>query len=92
MMINSIGFVGTGAITEAMVRGLLAAPAYASEVHVSPRSAHIAATLAEEFAAVRIAGDNQIVVDRSDMVFLAIRPQLAEEVVRALSFRKGQMV
>ncbi|MBB4537183.1 pyrroline-5-carboxylate reductase [Rhizobium etli] len=92
MMINSIGFVGTGAITEAMVRGLLAAPAYASEIHVSPRSAHIAATLAQEFTAVRIAGDNQTVVDRSDMVFLAIRPQIAEEVVRALSFRTGQVV
>ncbi|MBB4481202.1 pyrroline-5-carboxylate reductase [Rhizobium etli] len=91
-MINSIGFVGTGAITEAMVRGLLAAPAYASEIHVSPRSAHIAATLAQEFTAVRIAGDNQTVVDRSDMVFLAIRPQIAEEVVRALSFRTGQVV
>ncbi|PDT11129.1 pyrroline-5-carboxylate reductase [Rhizobium sp. M1] len=92
MMINSIGFVGTGAITEAMVRGLLSAPAYASEIHVSPRSAHIAATLAQEFTAVRIAGDNQTVVDRSDMVFLAIRPQIAEEVVRALSFRTGQVV
>ncbi|OHV18771.1 pyrroline-5-carboxylate reductase [Rhizobium sp. RMa-01] len=92
MTINSIGFVGTGAITEAMVRGLLAEPAYASEIHVSPRSAHIAATLAAEFASVRIAGDNQTVVDRSDMVFLAIRPQIAEEVVRALSFRTGQTI
>ncbi|EJC83385.1 pyrroline-5-carboxylate reductase [Rhizobium leguminosarum bv. trifolii WSM2297] len=92
MNVNSIGFVGTGAITEAMVRGLLAEPAYASEIHVSPRSAHIAETLAAQFAAVRIAGDNQTVVDRSDMVFLAIRPQIAEEVVRELSFRDGQTV
>ncbi|PUB59598.1 pyrroline-5-carboxylate reductase, partial [Rhizobium leguminosarum bv. viciae USDA 2370] len=30
MKIDSIGFVGTGAITEAMVRGLLTEPAYAS--------------------------------------------------------------
>ncbi|EJZ18983.1 pyrroline-5-carboxylate reductase (plasmid) [Rhizobium sp. Pop5] len=92
MTIDSIGFVGTGAITEAMVRGLLAEPAYASEIHVSPRSAHIAETLADEFAAVRVSEDNQDVVDRSDMVFLAIRPQVAEEVVRALSFRAGQTV
>ncbi|PDT02501.1 pyrroline-5-carboxylate reductase [Rhizobium chutanense] len=92
MHVNSIGFVGTGAITEAMVRGLLAEPAYASEIHVSPRSAHIAATLADEFAAVRVAGDNQDVVDRSDMVFLAIRPQVAEEVVRGLSFKAGQRI
>ena len=92
MTIDNIGFVGTGEITEAMVRGLLTEPAYASAIHVSPRSVHIAATLADEFAAVRVAEDNQDVVDRSDMVFLAIRPQVAEEVVRALSFRDGQMV
>ncbi|MBX4891442.1 pyrroline-5-carboxylate reductase [Rhizobium bangladeshense] len=92
MNIKSIGFVGTGVITEAMVRGLLAEPTYALEIHVSPRSAHIAETLAGEFAAVKIAEDNQDVVDRSDMVFLAIRPQIAEEVVRALSFTDGQMV
>lgn len=41
---------------------------------------------------MKIAKDNQDVVDRSDMVFLAIRPQIAEEVVRALSFTDGQMV
>ncbi|MBX5186192.1 NAD(P)-binding domain-containing protein [Rhizobium sp. NZLR5] len=92
MTIDRIGFVGTGAITEAMVRGLLAEPAYAAEIHVSPRSAHIAEGLAAEFAAVTIARDNQDVVARSDMVFLAIRPQIAEEVVRELSFRNGQMV
>lgn len=51
MNIKSIGFVGTGVITEAMVRGLLAEPTYALEIHVSPRSAHIAETLAGEFAA-----------------------------------------
>ncbi|MBX5088018.1 pyrroline-5-carboxylate reductase [Rhizobium lentis] len=92
MNVKSIGFVGTGVITEAMVRGLLTAPAYASEIHVSPRSAHIAETLAGEFATVRIARDNQEVVDRSDIVFLAIRPQVAEEVVRELSFKAGQTI
>jgi len=89
---KNIGFVGTGAITEAMVRGLLAEPAYASAIHLSPRNADIAARLAAEFDAVQVAPDNQAVVDRSDMVFLAIRPQVAEGVVRELVFRDGQPV
>ena len=81
MTIDNIGFVGTGAITEAMVRGLLTEPAYASEIHVSPRSAHIAATLTDEFTAVRIAKDNQDVVERSDM---AVRlPRVRSWSVRA---------
>ena len=83
MSINSIGFVGTGAITEAMVRGLLATTPYAAEVHLSPRSADIAARLTEDFPSARVAKDNQAVVDLSDIVFLAIRPQIAKEVIDA---------
>ncbi len=92
MSVESIGFVGTGAISEAMVRGLLATPAYAHEIHLSPRSAEISARLAAEFPAVHVAGDNQQVVDRSEIVVLAIRPQIAEEVIRVLSFKDGQSV
>ncbi|CAN7274361.1 pyrroline-5-carboxylate reductase [Pararhizobium sp. LjRoot238] len=87
-----LGFVGAGAITEAMVTGLLTAPPLAGEVVVSPRNAEVAGRLAERFAAVRIARDNQAVVDASDVLVLAIRPQVAQEVVRALRFRQGQTV
>ena len=89
---KSFGFVGTGAITQAMVRGLLADPAYVSAIHVSPRSADVAAQLAAEFKAVTIASSNQDVVDKADVVFLAIRPQIAEDVIRALTFRQEQVV
>lgn len=92
MSTNSIGFVGTGAITEAMVRGLLAGSAASTEIHLSPRSADIASRLAAEFPAVNVAKDNQEVVDRSGIVFLAIRPQVAREVIEALSFNPGQRV
>lgn len=92
MTIGSIGFVGTGAITEAMVRGLLTEPAYVNEIHVSPRSADVAARLAAEFAAVRVAADNQEVVERSDIVCLAIRPQIAKEVAGELTFKDGQSI
>ncbi|MCV9967627.1 pyrroline-5-carboxylate reductase [Pararhizobium sp. BT-229] len=87
-----IGFVGTGAITEAMVTGILSGTPLASEVVVSPRNAEIAARLARMFPAVRIAGDNQEIVDASDILVLAIRPQIAEEVVKGLRFVAGQTV
>ncbi len=92
MTIDSIGFVGTGAITEAMVRGLLATPAYAGKVHLSPRSADISARLAADFETASVARDNQAVVDQSDVVVLAVRPQIAKEVIEPLSFRDGQSV
>jgi pyrroline-5-carboxylate reductase len=61
-------------------------------VVLSPRGAEVAADLARRFPDVRVAESNQAVVDHSDMVVLAIRPQVAEEVVRALRFRAGQKV
>jgi len=55
MTIANIGFVGTGAISEAMVRGLLAKPVFASKVVLSPRNTVTALRLASEFGAVEVA-------------------------------------
>lgn len=89
---QKIGFIGTGAITDAMVRGLLAEPAAVPHVLVSQRSADVSAKLAAEFPAVLVSRDNQAIVDGCDTVMLAIRPQIAEEVIRPLQFRDGQTV
>lgn len=89
---EKIGFIGTGAITDAMVRGLLAKPAAVSHVMVSQRSADISAALAAEFPQVIVSVDNQAIVDGCDTVVLAIRPQIAEEVIRPLKFSDGQKV
>ncbi|MBB4166506.1 pyrroline-5-carboxylate reductase [Rhizobium sp. BK538] len=92
MDVQKIGFIGTGAIADAMVRGLLTKPAAVSQVTISPRNAEIAQRLAADFAEITVAADNQAVIDASDMVVLAVRPQIAQDVLSALTFRKGQSV
>ncbi|WP_421592793.1 pyrroline-5-carboxylate reductase [Shinella sp. M27] len=89
---QKIGFIGTGTITDAMVRGLLTKPAAVPHVMVSLRSADISAGLAADFSQVLVSGDNQAIVDGCDTVVLAIRPQIAEDVIRPLRFRDGQRV
>lgn len=88
----AIGFVGTGAIAEAMVHGLLKAPRIATEIVVSPRNHDVASHLAREFQEVTVARDNQHVIDACETVVLAVRPQVAETVVRSLKFRDAQTV
>lgn len=83
----TLGFIGTGAMAAAMVEGL-----GGEGILLSPRGAEVAAGLARRFPGVRIAADNQAVVDGSDMVVLAVRPQVAEAVIRPLRFRAGQKV
>lgn len=89
---QKIGFIGTGAITDAMVRGLLLKPAAVPHVMVSARNADISARLAADFLQVIVTGDNQAIIDGCHTVVLAIRPQIAEDVIRPLRFRKGQKV
>lgn len=89
---TTLGFVGTGHITVAMVEGLCAAPAPGERIVVSPRNAENAAKLTRRFGSVAVAPDNQGVVDASDIVFLAVRPPVASEVVAALRFRAEQTV
>ncbi|ESW68362.1 pyrroline-5-carboxylate reductase [Mesorhizobium sp. C280B] len=89
---RKFGFIGTGTITDAIVRGLLREPAALSRVLVSPRNAEVAAKLATDFSSVTVAADNHSIVKGCDTVVLAVRPQIAKDVVRSLPFRNGQTV
>lgn len=84
---GGVGFIGTGTITTAMVTGLCAADASCGEIWVSPRNEHKAAQLAARFVAVRIGRTNQDVLEHADTVVLAVRPQVAAEVLGALEFQ-----
>lgn len=83
----TLGFIGTGTMAAAMVEGLGGA-----DILLSPRGAEVAAGLARRFPGVRVAPDNQAVIDGSAMVVLSVRPQVAEAVLRPLHFRAGQTV
>ncbi|QEL22994.1 pyrroline-5-carboxylate reductase [Bosea sp. F3-2] len=87
-----LGFVGTGTISSAVIAGLAKSSLDIEEVIVSPRNAETAARLSEQHALVSVGKDNQDVVDRSQIVFLAVRPQIAEAVIRDIHFRSGQHV
>ena len=85
------GFVGTGAITRAMVEGLSAADP-APRIIVSPRGAAVSAALEARFANVRVAADNQAVVDGAGCVVVATRPDSTGAVLDALAFSPDQVV
>lgn len=82
----TLGIVGTGAIASAIVTGLHAS-GDAGRIVVSPRNAATASGLAARFAGVVVAGSNQDVLDQCETVVLAIRPQVAESVLRELRFK-----
>ena len=87
-----LGFVGTGTITSAIVRGLRTNGTTAPAITLSPRNQTIAEQLAREHRGVSIAASNQAVVDASDVVVLAVRPQIALEVLSQLRFGANHRV
>lgn len=87
-----VGFIGTGTITEAVVTGLCEAGSSRLSIFLSPRSLERSRNLSRRYAGVEVAADNQQVLDRCELVFLAVRPQDAEAVLSALSFRQDLQV
>jgi len=87
----TLGFVGTGTISAAMIEGLCLKPGF-GDIIVSPRNTEIAADLAGRFPNVTVATDNQDVLDRSGTVVLAVRPQIAADVLPPLRFRPDHKV
>ena len=87
-----LGFIGTGKITTILVNGFLANEKE-MEIVVSPRNADHARRLVEKYPAnVRIASNNQEVVDLSESVFLCVKPEKAEEAIKPLVFGKKHKV
>jgi pyrroline-5-carboxylate reductase len=87
-----VGFIGVGTIAAALITGMCADGEPRATFLLSPRNADRAKRLAERFSAVEVAGDNQAVIDASDIIFLAVRPQVATDVLGALKFRPDQRI
>jgi pyrroline-5-carboxylate reductase len=80
------GILGVGAIATAIVRGLCDGVATPPQVVLSPRNAERAATLAASMPTVRIAADNQAVLDESDVVIVCLLPAHVPEVLAEIDF------
>jgi pyrroline-5-carboxylate reductase len=91
-MMPALGFIGTGTISAAILRGLKTSPLAGWPALLSPRNTELASALAASLPGVTVASDNQAVIDGATMVILAVRPQVAEAVLRPLRIRVDQTV
>ncbi|MCE7007608.1 NAD(P)-binding domain-containing protein [Kibdelosporangium philippinense] len=93
------GFIGTGAITAAIVEGVSAptSPAIvqglsAPAIFLSPRSRTVSQDLASRFPNVQICDTNQDVLESATAIVLAVRPQIARDVLADLTFHPEHIV
>ncbi len=79
-----IGFLGTGRIAAPLARALAAND---FPVLVSRRNEEVSAQLSRGTRSITV-GENQEVVDRSDVVFLCLRGSVARDVLPGITFRQ----
>ncbi|MEU6749170.1 NAD(P)-binding domain-containing protein [Spirillospora sp. NPDC046719] len=89
---RSIGIIGVGEIGRAITEGLCDGAERPPEVFLSPRGARTAAELAERYETVRVCTGNQAVVDRSDIVIIAVRGQDRHDALAGLTVDGGKIV
>jgi len=88
-----LGFVGVGAISEAVVDALMTGPNSADlEIVLSPRNADRSAKLAAKYSSVTVASSNQSVLDESIVVFMGVLPGQMNDVCADLNFRADHTV
>jgi pyrroline-5-carboxylate reductase len=92
METHRIGILGTGKINTAVTEGFFRSEINNLEVLVSPRSRERAEKLAARYAGVRVAADNQEVLENSDVIFAALLPGAADEILNGLRFSRHHTV
>jgi pyrroline-5-carboxylate reductase len=88
----NIGFIGTGKIAAAVVESISTSSLEDYHIYLSPRNEIKSRELASRFEKISREDDNQDVIDKSDVVFLALRPTVFKEVVSMLNFRPEQKI
>lgn len=88
----SLGFLGCGTIAASIATGIARQTRLkVDRISVSRRSRQKSELLAKEFPQlVSVHDDNQEVVNRSDIIFVCVLPQQANDVVRDLDFLPHQ--
>ena len=87
-----LGFIGTGKIASCVITGICNSSIIYENIIVSPRNRKIANNLKKKFKKIKIAKNNQEIINNSDWVFLSVTPTVGEKIIKDLKFRSNQKV
>ena len=88
----NIGFIGTGKIAYSVITGIFKSEITYKKIIISPRNKEIAKKLKKKFNTVKIAKNNQEILDSCKWIFLSITPSVGEKIIKNLKFKSNQTV
>jgi pyrroline-5-carboxylate reductase len=88
----NIGFIGTGKIASAVITGIFKSNIIYKKLIISPRNKGTAKKLKKKFNSIKIAKNNQEVINSCDWIFLSITPTVGEKIIKDLKFKSNQTI
>ena len=87
-----IGFIGTGKIAWSVITGIFKSKITYKRIIISPRNKKIAKSLEKKSNKVKIAKNNQEVLNLCDWVFLSVTPEVGRKIIKDLKFKSNQTI
>ena len=88
----NIGFIGTGKIASAVIIGIFKSNIIFKKITISPRNKETGKKLKKRFNSIKIAKNNQEVINTSDWIFLSVTPNVGKKIIKDLKFKSNQTV
>ena len=86
-----LGFIGVGKIAYSVIQGIISSKIKYKEIILSHRSKIISKKIKKKFRKIKIAKNNQEVINSSDWVFLSVTPEVGNKIIKLLKFRPNKL-
>jgi len=87
-----IGFIGTGRIATAIIKGMHLKKMQTNKIFVSARNKRNSYFLKKKYKKISILNNNQDILHHSEVVFLTTTPKVGKNILSKLQFKKNQTV
>ena len=87
-----LGFIGTGTITSAVVKGILKSKIKYKKINISKRNSNKSRILKKLNNKISIFNNNQEIINNSDWIFLSVTPKVGNKILKKLNFKKDQII
>ena len=87
-----LGFIGTGEITKSVVTGIINSKIKFRKINISRRNNIISKKLKRKSKKISIFENNQLLIDNSDWIFLAVTPAVGKKILKKLRFSKKNLI
>ena len=87
-----LGFIGTGKITSSIIHGIFTSTLKSNKIYISYRNKAVSKSLKNKFRSIMILKDNQEIIDKCNVVVLAVTPTIGAKILKNLNFDRKKKI